>query len=193
MGTIRTFIAIDIAPVIKAAATKQIRELQKFVSDYRWVDVPQMHITLKFLGNVLDREIPDLCRKVEGAVQESPIFDVGFCGLGAFPAPDRPRVLWMGIDDPEGEFSRLSRRLDQALADMGFQPEKRDFKAHLTLGRCQTVPRRSRALEDYFERQRDVEFGHMEVDQVIIYSSFLERQGPTYTPMDTIDLRTQPQ
>lgn len=191
MGTIRTFIAIDIAPVIKAAATKQIRELQRFVSDYRWVDVQQMHITLKFLGNVLDREIPDLCRTVEEAVRESPIFVVGFCGLGAFPAPDRPRVLWMGIDDPEGEFARLSRRLDVALAALGFQPEKRDFKAHLTLGRCQTVPRRSRALEEYFENNQDVEFGHMEVDQVIVYSSFLERGGPTYTPMDTIDLGSQ--
>ncbi len=189
MGTIRTFIAIGVAPVIKAAATRQIRELERFVTGYRWVDVPQMHITLKFLGNVLDREIPELCRHVEEAVSESPIFDIGFRGLGAFPSVDRPRVLWMGIDDPSGEFAVLSRSLDRGLAKMGFQPEKRDFKAHLTLGRSQSVPRRSLALERYIEEQRQIEFGQMEVDQVIVYSSFLEQRGPSYTPMDTIDLQ----
>lgn len=190
MGSIRTFIAVDIAPVIKAAAKKQIRALERFVGGYRWVDVPNLHLTLKFLGNVAEQEIPELCRTVEEAVREHPIFDIEFRGLGAFSSLDRPRVLWMGIEDPDGAFAALQLSLDTTLSKkMGFQPEKRDFKAHLTLGRSVEAPQRNRALADYFQEHAETDFGGMEVDQVIIYSSFLEKGGATHTAMDTIDLK----
>ncbi|MEZ6096365.1 MAG: RNA 2',3'-cyclic phosphodiesterase [Pirellulaceae bacterium] len=189
MGSIRTFIAVDIAPVVKAVAKKQIRVLERFVSGYRWVDPATMHLTLKFLGNVPDVEIPQLCRLVEGAVANHPIFDIGIRGVGAFPSADRARVLWLGVDDYDGEFTSLQKDIDDVLRkEMGFQPEARDFKGHLTLGRSIEQPRFSRALADHLAENADVEFGGMEVDQVIIYSSFQDKGGPTYTAMDTIDL-----
>ncbi|MEQ1904305.1 MAG: RNA 2',3'-cyclic phosphodiesterase, partial [Pirellulaceae bacterium] len=188
MGNIRSFIAVGIAPVICSAAHKQIRELQKSTTGYRWVDTKNMHLTLKFLGNVLDREIPDVCRTIERAMKGQSIFDIGFRGIGAFPSVDRPRVLWMGIEDYEGRFAELSRKLDAALAEMGFQPEKRDFKAHLTLGRAEEVPQPSQALADYFTKNADVEFGSMEIDEIVLFSSFTDKYGTTHTPMATIEL-----
>ncbi len=189
MSSITTFIAVDMAPVIKAAAKKQIRALEKITSGYRWDDVQTLFLTLKQLGKVEDREIPDLCRYVEGAVKASRIFDIDFRGLGAFPSLDRPRTIWMGIEDVDGAFATLQRNLDDVLSDkMGFQPEKKEFKAHLSLGRSLEPPQPSRELKEYLEQSADVEFGSMEVDQVIIYSMFTKRGPTTYTPMATIDL-----
>ncbi len=191
MGTIKTFIAVDIAPVITSAAKKQIRALERIIEGYRWVDTANMHLTLKFLGNVLDREIPELCKVVEGALAEHPILDIDFRGLGTFPSIDRPRTLWMGIEDIDGAFAAMQRSLDVALSEkLGFQPEKRDFKAHLTLGRAVEQARSDSALSDYLAANADTDYGSMEVDQVIVYSSFPERGKPTYTAMDTIDLGT---
>jgi 2'-5' RNA ligase len=189
MGTIRTFIAIDVAPVIKAAAKKQIRHLSQIADGYRWVDPTSMHITLKFLGNVLDREIPELCRTVEDALRGTSIFDIGFRGIGAFPSVDRPRVIWMGIEDWDGAFAKMQKNLDDELSRrLGFQPEKRDFVGHLTLGRAQEQRPYSPDLADMLDSNAETEFGGMEVDQVIVFSSFPDKGGPTYTAMDTIDL-----
>ncbi len=188
MASIRTFIAVDVAPSIIGLAQKQIRQLQAFGAEYKWVDPKNMHLTLKFLGNIRDHEIPEICQRVERVVREVPPISLTVVGLGAFPKLERPRVIWMGIDAGKQELVELQRAIDEGLRPMGFQYEKNDFQPHITLGRVASGSIWTEQLQQFLADQETAKFGGFEIDEVIVYSSFVDRFGPTYTPMATLEL-----
>lgn len=188
MASIRTFIAVDVAPSIIGLAQKQIRQLQAAGAEYKWVDPKNMHLTLKFLGNMRDHEIPEICQRVERAVQTIPPISLTIVGLGAFPKLERPRVIWMGIDSGKEELVELQRAIDDGLRPMGFQLEKNDFQPHITLGRVSSGSTWTESLQQYLAAHEATNFGGFEIDEVIVYSSFVDRFGPTYTPMATLEL-----
>jgi len=189
MGNIRTFVAVEISPEVLSAAKKQIAAFQTLgVEGYKWVEQDEMHLTLKFLGNIRDNESPDVCRLVQRAVQDCEPVVLEVAGLGAFPSIDRPRTLWMGITQGMDEIRDLQRRVDEALKEMGFPPERTEFTPHVTLGRLTRGNRSHPAVAAYIANHPETPFGRIEIDQVIVYSSFGDRSGRTYTPMATIDL-----
>jgi 2'-5' RNA ligase len=101
----------------------------------RWVSTNNLHVTLKFLGDVEDREIYAICRAVNNAVQNASCFSLACRGVGAFPSIHQPRTIWVGIDDLDQELTTLFSRLESELSALGFPREPRRFKPHLTLGR----------------------------------------------------------
>ncbi len=189
MGNIRTFVAVDISSEIRSASLKQIAAFQKLgVDEYKWVDQTEMHLTLKFLGDIRDNESPDVCKLVKRAVQNFEPIVLNVAGLGAFPSPDRPRTLWMGITQGLEEIGELQASVDEALKEMGFPPERNGFTPHITLGRVARGNRSNPIVAEYIANNSATHFGSIEIDQVIVYSSFGDRSGRTYTPMATIDL-----
>jgi 2'-5' RNA ligase len=189
MGTIRTFVAVDISPEIRSAAQKQIRAFQALgVEGYKWVEQDEMHLTLKFLGDIRDNESPEVCKLVQRAVQNCEPVVLNVAGLGSFPSADRPRTLWMGITEGMEEIRELQSRVDQALKEMGFPQERNEFTPHITLGRLNRGNRSHPVVSEYIANNSATPFGSIEIDEVIVYSSFGDRSGRTYTPMATIGL-----
>jgi 2'-5' RNA ligase len=105
----------------------------------RWVRMDGLHVTLRFLGGTAEQEVDRLTGAVDAAAASGDPFEVTIDGAGAFPSPGRPRTLWLGIVDGAPAFADVARRLDDALAELGWPREQRPFRAHLTLARTDGV------------------------------------------------------
>ncbi len=137
-STVRVFIALDLPAAAKFSLSQAIEELQRAIpSGVRWVDPAGIHLTLKFLGNIETRLIePVLDAMGQGAGK----FGAATCslqlsGLGVFPNPREPRVLWAGVRGDLAALGRLQRGVDESCSALGFARERRPFRPHLTLGR----------------------------------------------------------
>lgn len=189
MQTIRSFIAIPLPASVRQAAVRLIRRLQVPGDGIRWVPTDNLHLTLKFLGEVDNVQVPEICQLIEGLCRDRDPFPLVFAGAGGFPDLQRARVLYAGIDDPSSSLVNLVNTLESELAELGFKPEPRDYRPHLTLGRTRSGSRR--AGPDVISRlaaEANVALGEMDVDTVQMIASFLDKHGPTYQVMDTIEL-----
>lgn len=189
MQSIRSFISIPLATDVRAAAVRLIHRLQKPGDGIQWVPTDNLHLTLKFLGDVENVQIPNVCQRLHKICQDIPPFELLFRGTGAFPNLDRPRTLWVGIEDPSENLRRLAGQLESGMADLGFKPEPRDYRPHLTLGRTRSGGRRGtpEVIQRLRTEQR-LRLGAMQADTVHLMASFLEKRGPSYQVMDTISL-----
>jgi 2'-5' RNA ligase len=118
-------------------------------NDVRWVRLDGLHVTLRFLGPTLEEKVEAIGGAVRAVAAASVPFEVRLAGAGAFPNPDRPRALWLGVEDGATELQDLAARLDAELALLGWPPDERPFRAHLTLARSDGVragPRLARRL-----------------------------------------------
>lgn len=187
MHTIRSFIAIPLSPEVQRSAKRLMRDLRQEKDGIKWVPEDNLHLTLKFLGEVIDRDVPAVCLAIRNVCQHIDPFVLEFAGAGGFPTSDRPRVIWAGIVNGSEPLVALVSALETELAKLGFKPEPRDYRPHLTLGRVKSS---SRAAGDEViervQRYADRKLGAMAADQVKLIASFLDREGPTYNVMDTI-------
>jgi 2'-5' RNA ligase len=182
---IRSFVAIDVAPPVLKALQGLHAELARHKADVRWVRPEGLHMTLKFLGYVEAPRLEKVRAALEAAVREHAALRARVHGLGAFPSLRRPRVLWVGL---EGDgLAELAAAVDAALEPLGFEPEKRAFTPHVTLGRVNSL-RGWPALEEDFKAHLDDDFGDSDVTAVTIYQSTLRRDGAVYTALWTIPL-----
>jgi RNA 2',3'-cyclic 3'-phosphodiesterase len=183
MQSIRTFIAVNVAPAVAARLARLIAEMQSGPAKIKWVAENNLHFTLQFLGDVDPAHIHEISRAVQQAAAEVEPFEMVCAGLGAFPDMRRARNLWIGVSQGAEAMGELQRRIEKALKKLGFRPEARKFHPHLTLGRVkQSEPSEIAAL---FEGREDFNAGPTHVDKVVIYSSQLEREGPVYTILAT--------
>ncbi len=153
----------------------------------RWNTQDQLHITLKFLGQVADEQLPAVCDAVRDASSQIAPFPVRCAGLGCFPAPRNPRVLWCGIEDPAEGCARWVAAAEPLLADLGFKPEARAYTPHVTLARSKSGEGNSilrRVLQDTAASQTE----ELMVRQVVLFESRLDSSGACYVPMATTRL-----
>ena len=182
--TVRTFIAVEISSEIRSRARRLIAELAPLTSGVKWVEPHNLHLTLKFLGEVEMLEIPQVCNAVALAVADLPPFDLHAAGAGAFPTLERPRTIWLGVDQGVDEMVELHDALDERLAPLGFRREPRRFRPHLTIGRVRNCSAQEiRALGQLLLQQKDFAGGSSDVSEVIVFSSELGRDGPAYEPL----------
>jgi RNA 2',3'-cyclic 3'-phosphodiesterase len=190
MARMRTFIAVELPPRVKARAAELIKQLRAAAADVNWVHPEQMHLTLKFLGDVPDTEVPDICRVVREVAARFEPFEVICRGAGAFPDIQRPRTVWIGITDGGEELRRLQAALDEDLqAKLGIAREHRGFHPHLTIGR---VKRESSGgegvLGGLLAQQAQFDADLAVVDELVTFASFLARRGPTHEALDHAEL-----
>ena len=133
--TLRTFAAVEITGPIRARAEELIAALDGTTADVKWVEPHNLHLTLKFLGDVHQREIVAVCQAVaQGAAEVEP-FEVEVRGAGAFPNAARPRTVWLGVTAGAEPMVVLHDRVEADLAELGYREEHRRFQTHLTIGR----------------------------------------------------------
>jgi 2'-5' RNA ligase len=180
MARVRTFIAVPISHDLTPNVQSLVRDLSRGVEGVKWAAPEKLHFTLKFLGDVEDKALHEVCTAVAGAVADLEPFGVLLAGAGAFPSPRRPRTVWVGVTTGEELLSATQKRVDKALRELGFPRESRKFMPHVTIGRIrQGNPTLSR-LEEHLEQHAATELGTTPVHEVLVFSSELLPEGPEY-------------
>ena len=192
MGKTRTFIGIDIGDAIRTNTTALIKDLSKTGAAVKWVAPESMHVTLLFLGEVDDRELHAVCKAVKEVAGGEPPFPLRVSGLGAFPTARRPKILWAGIVEGVEPLQRLNAALEERMLELGcYRKEERGYSPHLTLGRV-------KADADSFTMAAEIpkrlawEGGRFAVEEVLVFSSELDRDGPVYSVIGRAALSGRP-
>lgn len=191
MTLLRAFVAIHLTPEMVAALQQAQTELRATPGGLagRWVPPENMHLTLKFLGDVDSERLPEIYTVVDAAAQTCAPLVLTLTGLGCFPNTRRPRVVWAGIAEPSGQLLQLAQALDLALGQLGLPREQRPYRAHLTLARVrQSAPRwqveaLGQAVEAHCPQQAS-----MLATAVAVVRSDLRPQGPFYRTLHAAPL-----
>jgi len=184
MTKFRGFIAIDVN--VTPNILKFLKDITNSNADVKLVEPQNIHITLKFLGDVEKDNIGDIEQIMKDSVKEIEPFTIKLNGTGVFPNQNYIRVVWMGIKDAE-IIETISRSIDERLSQLGFKREKRGFSAHLTIGRVKTAKNKQlllKAIEDY----KDSEFSTQEINSIKLKKSDLTPKGPIYTTLREVKL-----
>lgn len=183
---IRAFIAVTLAKSVIEEIAKVCAPLQEASGDIRWTRVENLHLTLKFLGNISRSQVDPILSVLSELVNVRPPLHLVVQGLGAFPNLRRPRVLWVGL---KGEgLSELSEAIETSLMPLDFPPEDRGFTPHLTVGRVRSLRGWENTLAKMKEHERLL-FGESTVDRVTLYQSDLRPEGPIYTSLGSVPFR----
>lgn len=186
---LRAFIAITPPPTLQHTVAAIREVFQPLDLPWRWVTPEQIHLTLKFLGNVPAEHVTILAQAMASAVQGHTAFTVRAQSLGCFPHPSRPRVLWVGLADPSQALAHLNERLTAALIPAGFPPEDRPFHPHLTLARAQHGIRAHQLLP-ILQAYQNRCFGEFAITQLHLFQSELQRGGARYTILRSVTLQS---
>jgi RNA 2',3'-cyclic 3'-phosphodiesterase len=185
METLRTFIAIELDSSLKAA----LRHVEDLLSgqvasrSVRWVHVEGIHLTLKFLGDTPIQQVEGVRTALAQAAGEVGAFRLAAKGLGCFPNTRRPRVVWVGVEEPSGSLSRLQKAVESHVSPLGFPAERRAFSPHLTLGRVHQYasPSEARRIGDAVAGSAIEMLGEMQATAVSCIKSDLTPSGAVYT------------
>jgi 2'-5' RNA ligase len=188
MAKIRAFIACDIPESILEKVSDVQGGLKELGADVTWTRVGGIHITLKFLGDIEESYIDKVAAVIADASKGRKPFDISIKGSGAFPNLKSPRVVWLGIEDEGEGLLNLQRGLDEGLKSLGFEPEEREFRPHLTLGRVKG-PRGKLELSKAVSELREIDLGSFGIDRVILYRSELRPTGAVYTKLREVILK----
>ncbi|CEF48431.1 unnamed protein product [uncultured bacterium] len=184
--TTRTFIAIPIPAPLGEKLSRLRTQLALAVPGARWTATEPFHMTLAFLGDVAELDLNEVCRAVGEAAGPFPRFDLRLEGVGAFPGPARPRVIWAGLTaDDLSPLHAMQQAVARAAAGVGYRSDDQRFNPHITLGRIKS-DRRGPSPPDLtkaLERYRTWTGGSFTVREVVTFGSTLTPEGPAYTPL----------
>ena len=179
MPRTRTFLGVAVSDDTRRRCTALQQELAA-VADVKWVEPPNLHVTLLFLGELDDRDLVQVCKVATAAARREPPFVLRVSGLGAFPTPRRPKVLWGGIVEGADSMLRLHAATAAPLIESGiYRKEDRDYTPHLTLGRA-NADEDSNRLAVELPKRLAWDGGATDVNELLVFSSELRRAGPEY-------------
>jgi len=182
----RLFVAIDLPDEVKAALARAQARLRDDAprADVRWTPPRGLHLTLRFLGEVGEAAVPGVIATLTAAASGHPAVELAATGVGVFPQPTRPRVLWAGI---EGALAGLAADIEGGLVALGHPQERRPFSAHVTLGRVRR-PVALAALNRAIAGLGRPEFGAWTAREVVLYRSHQRPTGSVYEALAQVPL-----
>lgn len=188
----RLFIALNIPSDIGSTIERYQKELSLKLPGVKWIPPKNLHITLKFLGEIEEGRLAAIKGAVKLAASEIKDFRMVFAGTGVFPNMIRPRVFWVGVTSGQEVLVEAAKKLETALEEQGFLPELREFRTHVTIGRFKenrTHP------EIMFRMDKNVftdrEFGTFDATYIAVIQSTLTSGGPIYSVLEKIPFGSQ--
>jgi len=191
----RLFVAIELPDAIGEALEAPLRSLDPLDAVVRRSPRTGIHLTLAFLGMVDPARVPEIAVRLRAATSGAAPFTVEVGGAGMFPSVSRPQVLWVGVGgDDRSRLLELAGRVAEQLRQAGFEPEKRAFHPHLTVGRVRRPPRppEQQVLREWLAQWRDRAYGRLPVSAISLMRSQLSTGPPTYTQLQTFRLNPDP-
>jgi 2'-5' RNA ligase len=183
---IRTFVCIEIPESIARRIEALQHALRPMVAQVSWTKPGNIHLTLKFLGDVEQSRIADVAAAVERARGSIGEFEIEVGGAGCFPSARNPRVLWVGLTSLPDKLKQLHAAIEDALERAGFPREAKRFSPHLTIGRIRSQRNAARVADELVRRGFEPEA--FRAREVIVMRSDLGPKGSTYTPQARIAL-----
>lgn len=192
MPSLRLFIAVELTPGLRQAIASLQEDLKHQLAPraVRWTNPDGIHLTLKFLGDTASDQVEAVSHGLAAAATGFAQFQFQVAGMGCFPNPRRPRVLWVGVPEVPGELAGLQRATDLQMHKLGYPKEDRPFRPHLTLGRVND--RISTAEREHLSRllaqTRVGTLGTVPVSEVTLFQSDLKPTGAVYTALSRAPL-----
>ncbi len=183
----RSFIAIELPETAQSALAGLQQELRKTGADIRWVKPENIHLTLKFLGDIEENSVDNIVQVIKGACDKFSPVHLEIRGTGLFPNAKSPRVIWAGIH-PVSAVSGLQHAIESGLTPLGFRQEERKFTPHLTVGRVRSFQGK-RPLMERIEELEERGFGEMDAKSVLLMKSELGPSGARYTKLAEIFIK----
>ena len=180
-GSWRVFCAVELPDVVRARLEDHVRRLRKEFPDAAasWSRVENIHLTLKFFGNVEVKRIARISEAAQRVARQFSTFQIGVGETGVFPRPSRPQVLWIGVNDPSGQLSALQEKFENECAAEGFEKENRAYRPHLTIARLRK-PEGARQLANA-HLQMKFEPVDVELKELVVFRSELSPKGSKYS------------
>ncbi|MEK7263087.1 MAG: RNA 2',3'-cyclic phosphodiesterase [Bacteroidota bacterium] len=184
---IRTFIAIDTPAEIKEKMFSLQSLLKQTNADVKWEAKEKFHATIKFLGDVDERQLSSIVATIKNVVDTFLPIELTFEGIGSFPNRIAPRVVWIGCENEDGQLRRFKNALDKQLSQFGFEIENRKFYAHITLGRVKG----NRNIKDLLLSMENLTFSPQKIQcsEILVMKSVLLPQGSEYFVLQKIPFR----
>ncbi len=185
--TLRTFVAVPIPDAVTLFLTQIQARLKLSGRNIRWVAAKNIHLTLKFLGDVDPCQIPAIAAQMDAAAETTAAFSLAAKGVGGFPNLRRARILWVGLTGELDRLKTVQAALESGLDAVGVKREARGFSAHLTIGR---IRRRidAQLIGESVEALKAVASDFFRADRLMLFNSILRPNGPEYTLLHTSHL-----
>ncbi len=178
----RTFIALEMQKEIKDQLARIQSNLKAAGADVKWVETQNIHLTLKFLGEVSEDRIKEVKSTLDEIAKQTKPFEISVKDVGAFPKASFPRVIWAGIDNGKAESEQLANLLEDNLENMGFERESRPFRTHLTIGRVKSPKNKEALIEKLLSTKIEKPL-IQKVNSVVLFKSDLRPTGPIYSKL----------
>ena len=186
---IRAFIAVDLDDPVIEKVCNVVEILKSRITEIRWLRKENLHLTLKFLGNIAESQVEPITAALRHPLGLFSPCTISAKGLGVFPDFRRPKILWVGLTG--NQLVQLTAEIESALMPIGFTPENRAFTPHLTIGRWREGSRPAKNLRQEIDSLNDFEFGACAVRQIVLFQSVLKPEGASYSELRTIQLGTE--
>jgi 2'-5' RNA ligase len=180
----RTFLAIEVPEKIRKKIDDVIRDEKKRDLPIKWVKCENLHITLQFLGEIDENKKKEITPVLQEVVNKVTPFHISLEGIGCFPTPKKPRVVWVGVIQGKENLCSIAQKVETALAGYGFREEKR-FHPHLTIGRIKKFC----TVDEILKRQ--ITSDPFVVDSIVLFQSTLKPEGPIYEALQTFPFGKQ--
>lgn len=185
MSQVRAFLAIDLDDDLKPKINKIIKEFKQIDTRIKFVELTNLHLTLKFFGEIDTNGLELLEAKIANVVSQAEPFDIKIKGCGAFPNNNHIKVIWVGIDE-DSIIKPLHDKLDSEFVKLGFDKDKK-FSTHLTIGRMKSAKNKDK-VKSVIEEFSDIEIGEMRVEKISLKKSTLKPSGPVYDDLKVFKL-----
>ena len=188
---IRSFLAFSLPPGIRDVVERVLGDLSGASREVKWVRPGGVHLTVVFLGDVNEATLEPLKQAAAGVCHGFAPFRVRVSGTGFFPNPRRPRVIWLGLGGDVEPIGSFRDALQEALTPLGFAPERRPFRPHLTLGRFRKGGFLDERLGAAMDRHRDAQSPECMLTELVLFKSDLRPTGAVYTALERFPLERE--
>ncbi len=183
MDSVRAFIALELDSSVKEKISSLISQLKNIDSSIKWVPSEALHFTLKFLGNIDTAMIQPIANELEKISKDTPCFKISFSKIGAFPNMNRPKVIWIGVENGAQSIIHLAQKCESHLETLGFKKEPREYKAHLTLGRVKSLKNIDTVIKKAGEI--DLPIDSAGIQKITLFQSDLTSKGAIYKELNS--------
>lgn len=184
MSNFRGFIAIDIPTFSKLLEFEN--KIRNTGADIKLVEPKNIHITLKFLGDMSEGQIDKIQDVIKESVKGIEPFEIKFSDTGVFPNQDYMKVIWIGIQNTD-PIIKIANSINEKITMMGFKKDKRPFSAHLTIGRVKTAKNKEK-IKQVLKKYQKMDFFSYNVESIKLKKSVLTPNGPIYSDVIVIEL-----
>ena len=185
--TIRVFVAIEIDSEIKNKLSEYLSKLKRTGADVKWVSPENIHLTLKFIGYIETGTLINLSRIINDAVSGIGPFSISIGNIGAFPSLEKPRVVFVCVQERENNLLRIYENLDKGVEQLGIRKESKKYVGHITLGRVKSQKNISK-LKNTLNTGTECYFGLEKVTSLSLIQSKLTPTGPIYSRLNNFIL-----